>query len=56
MRRALQVNLSYESNRLTEKYIANAYEKVIPVIKHSKNFVEKTTETPMLKKFQAGRY
>ena len=52
MRKERQVKLSYESNRLTERYVANAYEKIIPIIKHSRNFAEEKTEIPTLKTFQ----
>ena len=38
-KRKLTVKISYESNRLGEKYLSDAYEKLIPIIKQqiSKN-------------------
>ena len=41
-RRALQVKASYESTRLAEIYIADAYEKIIPTLKCSAPIQEKT--------------
>jgi hypothetical protein len=46
-RRRLQVTISFEPNRLAEKYVADVYEKLIPITKYStdsnikeKNIVE----------------
>jgi hypothetical protein len=33
-RRRLKVRVSYEPNRLAKTYLSDAYEKLIPVIKH----------------------
>lgn len=57
-KKELHVKVSYETNRFTEISIANAYEKVVPVIKHSLNLAqEKTqeqTDTSIQKMFQIG--
>jgi hypothetical protein len=54
-KRALQVKISFESNRLTEVYIANAYEKLIPIIKHSTNSVKAKTTSLKFKGLQQAQ-
>lgn len=47
-KRRLQVTISFEPNRLAENYVADVYEKLIPVIKHStqSNIKEKNVIEP----------
>jgi hypothetical protein len=41
-KKELQVKVSFEPNRLAEVYMANAYEKIIPIIKQPVSIQEKT--------------
>lgn len=53
----LQMKISYETNRLAETYVANAYEKIIPIVKHSiEDPNQEKTTAPILKAPQIGRY
>jgi hypothetical protein len=51
-KKALHVKISYEHNRLSEAFIANAYEKVMPTIKHSINNTKEETASLTSKKIQ----
>lgn len=51
-KKALHVKISYEHNRLSEVFIANAYEKVMTTIKHAINNTEEKTTSLTPKKIQ----
>ena len=49
-KKELKINLSYESGRLAEGYIADAYEKLMPMIKHPMNSSKNGSEPKETKK------
>lgn len=54
-KKELQMKISYETNRLAETYIANAYEQIIPIIKHPTNTTQEKTITQTLTALRIGR-
>ena len=45
----LQVRISFEPNRLAEAYMMNAYEKLIPIVKHSPISIQTKIDISTLK-------
>lgn len=51
-KRRLQIRHSYESNRLSENFVADAYEKLIMVIKHVVEKKDNVVEEEMSQQFK----
>ncbi len=49
-KRKLKVKISYESNRLAEGYLVDAYEKLIPITTYSTHFAKKIFKPKLILK------